>query len=99
MSSNKYLITMSLMNKLHKRNVPMFIKRVEKSLVRFKPPVVIHDVEFVVKRDVCASAGVNACSVKECGVKKNVKFYQRVFGSQVPHTHILMLNNCEKKNK
>lgn len=94
---------MSLMNKLHKRNVPMFVKRAEKSLVRFKPPVVVHDVEFVVKKDECirdgTGTGANACSVKECGVKKNVKFYQRVFGSQVPHTHILMINDCEKKNK
>lgn len=90
---------MSLMNKLHKRNVPMFVKRVEKSLVPFKPLVVVHDVEYVVKKDVCVRADTGACSVKECGMKKNVKFYQRVFGSQVPHTYILMLNDCEKKNK
>ncbi len=104
MSSNNYMITMSLMKKLHKTNVPMFVKQAEKSLVPFKPAIIVHDVEFVVKNDTCVRAVNGTCGVtnKECNLKKNVEFYQRVYGSQVPYTNILRIDNCAndmKKNK
>ena len=104
MSSNKYMITMSLMKKLHKTNVPMFVKQAEKSLVPFKPAVVVHDVEFVVKNDTCVRAVNGRCSVmkKECNLQKNIGFYQRVYGSQVHYTNILLIDRCAndmKKNK